>query len=46
LVLRAGEIDLNFLRIKKLVANNPARSKDVDETNDRRFALFKETLLG
>jgi signal transduction histidine kinase/CHASE3 domain sensor protein len=46
--LRKGEIDLNFLRIKKLVANNPARSKDVDELKqmiDYRFALFKETLL-
>jgi hypothetical protein len=46
--LRKGEIDLNFSRIKKLVANNPARSEDVDELKqmiDYRFALFKETLL-
>jgi len=46
--LRRGEIDRNFTRIKKLVANNPARSKDVDELKqmiDYRFALFRETML-
>lgn len=46
--LRKGEIEMNFIRIKKLVANNPARSKDVDQLKrmiDYRFALFKETLL-
>lgn len=46
--LRKGEIDLNFERIKKLVANNKGRSKDVDQLKrmiETRFALFKETLL-
>jgi signal transduction histidine kinase len=46
--LRKGEIDLNFSRIKKLVANNPARTKDVEQLKrmiDFRFALFRETLL-
>ncbi|MGO4821093.1 MULTISPECIES: ATP-binding protein [unclassified Flavobacterium] len=46
--LRKGEIDLNFSRIKKLVANNPARTKDVEQLKrmiDYRFALFRETLL-
>lgn len=46
--LRKGEIDRNFVRIKKLVANNSARSKDVDQLKkmiDYRFALFRETLL-
>ncbi|MEZ7506586.1 ATP-binding protein [Flavobacterium sp. Arc2] len=46
--LRRGEIDRNFTRIKKLVSNNPARSKDVDKLKrmiDYRFALFRETML-
>tara|TARA_R110000868_G_scaffold52107_5_gene164878 strand:+ start:3094 stop:4893 length:1800 start_codon:yes stop_codon:yes gene_type:complete len=46
--LRKGEIESNFERINKLVANNPARVKDVKklkELIDYRFALFRETLL-
>lgn len=46
--LRRGEIETNLKRINKLVANNPARVKDVKRLNkliDYRFALFRETLL-
>ncbi|MGO4818726.1 ATP-binding protein [Flavobacterium sp. W22_SRS_FP1] len=46
--MRRGEIESNFKRINKLVANNPARVKDVKrlrELIDYRFALFRETLL-
>ncbi|WP_367753879.1 CHASE3 domain-containing protein [Flavobacterium sp. WC2430] len=46
--LRRGEIETNFDRINKLVANNPARVKDVKklkELIDYRFTLFRETLL-
>ena len=46
--LRKGEIESNFKRINELVANNPARVKDVKrlkELIDYRFALFRETLL-
>lgn len=46
--LRRGEIESNFKRINKLVANNPARVKDVKRLKkliDYRFALFRETLL-
>lgn len=46
--LRRGEIETNLKRINKLVANNPARVKDVRRLNkliDYRFALFRETLL-
>jgi signal transduction histidine kinase/uncharacterized membrane protein (DUF373 family) len=43
-----GEIESNFKRINKLVANNPARVNDVKRLKkliDYRFALFRETLL-
>lgn len=46
--LRKGEIESNLKRIDKLVANNPARIKDVKrlkELIDYRFELFRETLL-
>jgi signal transduction histidine kinase len=46
--MRRGEIESNFRRIDKLVANNPVRVKDVKrlrELIDYRFALFRETLL-
>jgi CHASE3 domain sensor protein len=46
--MRRGEIESNFKRINKLVANNPARVKDIKrlrELIDYRFALFRETLL-
>lgn len=46
--LRKGEIESNFKRINELVANNPARVKDVKrlkELIDYRFTLFRETLL-
>lgn len=46
--LRRGEIESNFKRINQLVANNPARVKDVKRLKrliDYRFALFRETLL-
>lgn len=46
--LRRGEIESNFKRINKLVANNPTRVKDVKRLKkliDYRFALFRETLL-
>jgi hypothetical protein len=46
--MRRGEIESNFRRINKLVANNPARVNDVKrlrELIDYRFALFRETLL-
>jgi signal transduction histidine kinase len=46
--LRRGEIEENFKRINKLVANNPARVKDVERLKrliDYRFELFRETLL-
>lgn len=45
---RKGEIETNIKVLKKLVANNPARSRDVkklEELIDYRFYLFKETLL-
>ncbi|SDX87832.1 ATP-binding protein [Flavobacterium degerlachei] len=46
--LRRGEIETNLKRINVLVANNPARVKDVKRLNkliDYRFKLFRETLL-
>lgn len=46
--LRKGEIESNFNRINKLVANNPARVKDIKRLKgliEYRFALFRETLL-
>lgn len=46
--LRRGEIETNLKRINVLVANNPARVKDVKRLNeliDYRFTLFRETLL-
>jgi signal transduction histidine kinase/CHASE3 domain sensor protein len=46
--LKRGEIDQNIEKIKKLVANNPRRIKDIDLLNkliDHRFNLFRETLL-
>ncbi|MDG2431961.1 ATP-binding protein [Flavobacterium sp.] len=46
--LDKGEIQQNIKRINKLVADNPARQRDLKELNrllDRRFELFRETLL-
>ena len=46
--LDKGEIERNIKKINKLVADNPARQRDMRELCrllDRRFELFRETLL-
>lgn len=46
--LEKGEIERDIIKIKKLVADNPARIADVEKLNrliNYRFQLFRETLL-